>query len=114
MRAPSVLAARLLAIVASAVAAGAAAAPPPAVTAQQLSPVTVTGERPRTEGAFSPFVYEALGATPRVALPLAGPGATRRAADGATAVSPFVYEHLGATPPIRLPARTPTVADTAQ
>ena len=111
MRATRTLAA--IAAVSASLLAGTAFAQAPsadAARAQQLAPVTVKGERVTTEGRFSPFVYEALGATPRVTL--ASIARNSKPATAAT-VSPFVYDRLGATPSVQLP-RTQTSADAAR
>lgn len=96
---------RLIAIATAALAAtvsfGALAAAP-----EKLEPVTVKGERIRTEGTFCPFVYEALGATPRVTFA----GFAGKAAPTATAATPFVYDRLGATPKVALPVREQAVS----
>jgi hypothetical protein len=98
------------ALAASLLAGPAFAQPTDAARAQQLAPVTVKGERAATEGRFSPFVYEALGATPRVTLT-----AFKRDAQPAraTATSPFVYDQLGATPNVALP-RAQTATDASR
>ncbi len=89
---------------------------------------------PQTEGANSPFTYEAVGATPsltfgraRSAAPAAEapkPAAPKAAATraesapraAAAPTTPFTYEALGATPHVetRKPARTEVLAQPAR